>query len=62
MKDAYFEDKFFVDAIATTGAYGRVQSVDNWEERYHKPSFVRSLFLNGDYSDNNNVDEKEEEL
>ena len=51
-----------MDAISATGAYGRVQSVDNWEEGYHKPSFVRSLFLNGDYSDNNNVDEKEEEL
>jgi len=26
---AHFKDKFFVDAISATGAYGRVQSVDN---------------------------------
>ena len=39
MKDAYFEDKFFVDAIAATGAYGRVQSVDNWGKKISQTFF-----------------------
>ena len=55
LKDAYFKDKFFVDAISATGAYGRVQSVDNWGEDITNFLSVKSWFLNSDYSDNNNM-------